>query len=141
MQNKEPDRFYIRKSDVEHYKRIKDRDSPLEKRSNKELFFLALSVGYFEGIRIELDNKEGFVRTEYLTDKDISLISALAVIEEESLDVLLDKKKVYSIAEEYAAGGIKQLKEMIFGGGYASFNKLLESELIDEFNKIQLKNK
>ena len=65
------------------------------------------------------------------------MISALAVTEEESLDVLLDKKKVYSIAEEYAAGGIKQLKEMIFGGGYASFNKLLESELIDEFNKIQ----
>lgn len=137
MDNKEPDRFYIRKSDIEEYKRLKERDSPLEKKSNKDLFILALSIGYFEGIRLELDNKEGFVRTEYLSDKDKSLISALAVAEEGSLDVLLDKKKVYSIAEEYAAGGIRQLKERVFSGGYASFSKVLESEMLDEFEKIQ----
>lgn len=138
MENKEPDRFYIRKSDIEDYKRLKERDSPLEKKSNKDLFILALSIGYFEGIKLELDNKEGFVRTEYLSEKDKSLISALAVAEEGNLDVLLDKKKVYSIAEEYAAGGIKQLKDMVFSGGYASFSKLLESAMIDEFEKIQL---
>lgn len=136
--NKEPDRLYIRKSDFDDYKRlIEEKDSPLHGKDNKYLFMMAMCIGLHEGRRTDLDNKKDYVRLEYLTDKEKSIIKALAVAEEGNLDVLLDKKKVYSIAEQYAATGIKLLKDMIFSGGYGSFSKKLESELVDEFKKIQ----
>lgn len=140
MDNKEPDRLYIKKSDFDDYKRlIEEKDSPLHGKDNKYLFMMAMCIGFHEGIKTELPvgNKKDYVRLEYLTDKERSIIKALAVAEEGNLDVLLDKKKVYSIAEQYAATGIKLLKDKVFSGGYGSFSKKLESELVDELKKIQ----
>lgn len=98
-------------------------------------------AGFREGSRIELDKKEGFVRIEYLTLREKSIIKAIAVAEEGDLNVLLDKNKVYSIAEEYAAGGIKLLKNKVFSGDYGSYIKKLESELVEEFEKIENESK
>lgn len=137
MDNKEPDRLYVRRSDIEDYDRLKEKDSPLASKDNKDLFMMAMSIGFYEGARTELGSKKDFVRIEYLTDREKSIIKAIAVAEEKGLDVLLDKKKVYSIAEEYAAGGIKLLKDKVFSGGYGSFSKKLESDLLEQFRKIQ----
>lgn len=137
MGNKAPDRLNIQKSDREDYARLLKKDSPFAGKESKDLFMMALIIGFHEGTRVKLDKKEGFFLLYHLNDKENSVIKAIAVAEEGGLNILLDKKKVYSIAEEYAAGGIKLLKDKVFGGGYGSYIKKLESELIDEFERIK----
>ena len=104
---KKVDRLYVDRRDIKEFNRLKDRDSPFAGSQNKDVFLAAMVVGYHEGSRLELKQKEGYVREEYLSPEDLALIRSIAVSEEESLNVLLDKQKVFSIAEEYAAGGIK----------------------------------
>jgi len=137
MVNKEPDRLYIRKSDRKDYDRLLEKDSPLVGKENKDLFMMALITGFHEGTRVKLDKREGFFLLYHLNDEENSIIKAIAVTEEGDLNILLDKKKVYSIAEEYAAGGIKLLRDKVFSGEYGSYIKKLESELIDEFERIK----
>lgn len=139
MVNKEPDRLYIRKSDRKDYDRLLEKDSPLVGKENKDLFTMALITGFHEGTRVKLDKREGFFLLYHLNDEENSIIKAIAVAEEGDLNILLDKKKVYSIAEEYAAGGIKLLRDKVFSGEYGSYIKKLESELIDEFERIKSK--
>jgi dnd system-associated protein 4 len=139
-ENKAPDRLNIRKSDRGDYARLLEKDSPFVGKENKDLFMMAMMIGFREGSRSPLDKKEGFVRIEYLNEKEKSIIKAIVVAEEGDLSVLANKGKVYSIAEEYAAGGIKLLKNKVFSGGYGSFIKKLESELVEEFEKIKTKN-
>jgi len=136
MENKIPDRLFV--SNRDDYKRLLEKDSPLTGKENKHIFMIAMLIGFKEGRRVELPRgKKDLIRIEYLNDEEISVIKAIAVIEEGNLDVLLDKRKVYSIAEEYAACGIKLLKNKVFDGGYGSFIKKFESELIDEFKKFE----
>lgn len=139
MVNKEPDRLYIRKSDRKDYDRLLEKDSPLVGKENKDLFTMALITGFHEGTRVKLDKREGFFLLYHLNNEENSIIKAIAVAEEGDLNILLDKKKVYSIAEEYAAGGIKLLRDKVFSGEYGSYIKKLESELIDEFERIKSK--
>lgn len=137
MVNKEPDRLYIRKSDRKDYDRLLEKDSPLVGKENKDLFMMALITGFHEGNRVKLDKREGFFLLYHLNDEENSIIKAIAVAEEGDLNILLDKKKVYSIAEEYATSGIKLLRDKVFSGEYGSYIKKLESELIDEFERIK----
>lgn len=129
------DRVNIRESDRKEYERLKERDSPFSGKENKDLFIMAMITGFHEGSRIELDKKYGFVRTEYFSEREKAIIKTIAIYEEGNLEVLNNEEKVYSIAEEYAAGGIKILKNKVFGGEFASYFKILESELIDELKK------
>ena len=73
-----------------------------------------------------------YVEVEYFDDKDLSIMKAIA-IQEEGLDVLLDSKKVFRIAEEYATTGINILKNEIYGEEYGTFIKRLESDLVEEY--------
>lgn len=130
-----PDRLYIRESDRETYNQLLDRVSPFADKDNKHVFIMALIVGFREKRRVKLDKRFGFIRSEYLSREEESIIKAIAVAEKEDLDILLDKKKVYSIAEEYAAGGIRLLKEEVTSS-YGSYIKRLESDLLDDFKKI-----
>ena len=136
-ENKVPDRLNIRKSDRKDYDRLLEKDSPFAGKENKDLFMMAMIIGFQEGSRTPLDKKEGFVRIEYLNEREKSVIKAISVTEGGDLSVLADKRKVYSLAEEYAAGGIKLLKGKVFSGGYGSFIKKLESELVEGFEKIK----
>jgi len=129
-----PDRLYVEKSAINDYDQLKGKDSPFYGRENKELFIAAMTLGFHENSKKDLSKKEGFVRTEYLTDEEKSLIKAIAIAEEGNLNVLLDKKRVFSIAEEYAAGGIKLLKERVFEE-FGSYAKRLESELVKIFEE------
>lgn len=136
MKNKTPIILDIRKSDRKDYDLLKDKDSPFAGKGNKELFLMAMIIGFRNGTRVKLDTRDTFARIEYLNSKEKSIIKAIAVAEDGDLNVLLDKKKFYSIAEEYAAGGIKLLKEKVFGGEPGNYFKKLESDLLDDFKKI-----
>jgi len=126
MARDEPDRLYIRRKDRETYAIILDRGSPLAGAEAKVVFLMAMLTGFMEGKELELGSqREGYFRTEYLTDAEKSVIKAIAVQREGGLEVLADKKKVYAIAEGYAAGGLESLKNRILGE-HGSYEKELE---------------
>ncbi len=140
MSNKIPDRLRIRKEDLESFRLLnKERTSFLYGKENKELFIMAMIYGFLNKTRLKLDKKEGFVREEYLNDEYRTVMKAVAIKEEGALEILLDPQKVYSIAEEYAAGGIGYLKNDVFNKKEGSYVKRLEELLVDLYDKINKK--
>jgi len=136
MRDNIPYRLSIRKSDRSEYERLQEKDSPLRDRANKDLFMMAMITGFCENNKVKLDARDGFIFDHYLTPKDLTVMKAIAIAESDSLSILLDKRQVYSIAEEYATGGILLLKNEIFGGDYGSYAKRLESKIIEKHREI-----
>ena len=136
MRDNIPFRLSIRKSDRSEYERLKEKDSPLRDRVNKDLFMMTMITGFCENNKVKLDARDGFIFDNYLTPRDLTIMKAIAIAELDSLSILLDKKQVYSIAEEYAAGGILLLKNDIFGGEYGSYAKRLESKIIEKHREL-----
>lgn len=140
-EEKKVDRLYVDKRDLDDFKKLNDKlqkDSPFAGSENKDIFLAAMVTGYHEGGRVPLKTKEGYIMKTYLHPEDLALIRAIAIAEENNLNVLLDEQKVFSIAEEYAAGGIQILKAKVFGEGYGSYTKKLESELLRTLEKTAL---
>lgn len=136
---KKPDIIYVEKNELKNFKLLKDeKDSPLSGKGNKDVFMMAVMMGVKNGVRLPLKNKEGFIREEYLTDDERSIIKAIAVNAETNLSILLDAGKMYQIAEEYAAGGIRYLIDSVFEKKHGSFATKLESELVDICEKYKL---
>ena len=136
----EPDRFNINDSDREIYEKIaKDNLGPFKSKDNKHVFMVAMIYGYKFGKRIPLHGKKfGFIRAEYLTKEEMTIVRSLAINENNSLDVLLDKNEVFKVAEEYANTGIKLLKKDIYGemqDVYGDYYKRLGSELLEHLKE------
>ena len=144
MNEKEPQIVYVRKTDREIYDRLMEKDSPfsMSEIKTKHLFMLAMAIGVYErkktGIKEGERDGAGFFRTEYLSDREKSLIKAIAIADTGGFEVLLDKKKVYAIAQEYAAGGIVSLKEQALSGGIGSYSNRLEVELLEILHGMQI---
>jgi hypothetical protein len=134
--SKEPKIVFIRRSDKEDFKLLLD-NKPFSDKENKYVFLISMLIGFKNGLKNEIKDRDpsGFFRTETLNDKEKSLIKTIAIADQNDLLVLKDKKKVYRIAEEYAAGGIKILKDKVFSSDYADFTKRFEKELSDIIKK------
>lgn len=135
MNNTEPLILNIRESDRKHYDRL-SQDGPFSGQGNKVLFMTAMIIGFLKGNRVKLDKKKDYIRTEYFREEEKLVIKAIAVCESGDLKVLADRKEVYSIAEEFAAGGIGILIEDVCGPQYGTFVKRFESQLVNEFAKM-----
>ena len=83
--------------------------------SMKNLFMLATFIGYKNKKRVPLENRVDIFSWQVLaTDEDyLSLLYALAVTETNGVEVLTDRNKILSVAEEYANGGILQIEEEV----------------------------
>lgn len=137
-EEKRVDRLYVERADVNSFNRLKENDSPFAGCQNKEIFLAAMVFGFYQGVKVDLKSKEGYVREEYLHPEDKALINAIAILEEGDLKVLLDKQKVYSIAEKYATGGIEGLKARALGiEEYGSYSKKLESDMLREYEILR----
>lgn len=142
MSEKGPDRVNIRSKDREICDNLLEEEegpqSPLEGQENRIPYMMALTRGFHSGERLDLSEEktEGFILLSTLKDRDKALIKVIAISEEEDLSVLDDKKKVFNIADEYAAGGIHLLKNRIFGEEFGSYTKRLESELRKAYQNI-----
>jgi hypothetical protein len=128
--------IYIDKKDTDSFDKLRQKPSPFANGQNKDIFLAALVVGYHEGVKLPLQSKEGYFRTEYLKDEEKALIKSIAVATTGDLNILLDEQKIYSIAEEYATGGISLLRDKVQSGGYGSYAKKLENELLKNFEKV-----
>jgi len=130
-----PDRLYIDKKDKDLYDKIKD--DLFKEIQNKDQFLVAMAYGYKYDAKIPLDSKEGYVRTEYLSPEDKALMDAIALSVEDSVDILANKELVFSIAEEFAHGGIKLIHDQVISQQYGSFIKTLEKEIMNDVNKLK----
>lgn len=138
MSKKVPAILFIRKEDVDKYKILKqERSSFLCGQESKELFIMAMIYGFLNNNKCKnLGTKKDFIREEYLTDDYRTLMKAIAIKETGGLEVLLDPKKVHSIAEGYAAGGIDLLKKDVLGKKHGSYAARFEELLVELYEKI-----
>ncbi|MCD5397039.1 MAG: hypothetical protein LRZ96_00390 [Candidatus Pacebacteria bacterium] len=136
MELKDPDRLYCDKKDKSIYDNLKE-EGPFKKKDLIDIFMVAMAIGFKHKNRIKLTKKEGiilFKSFEANEKKPMTIIKAIAINETGNLDILLDKRELFSIAEEYATGGINILREEI-GIDYESYIRQLETELIEMVEK------
>jgi hypothetical protein len=132
------DRVYISESDKAIYDRLKKYvDGPLKGRKNKELFMMAMILGYYKtGVRSDLKKPKDYDHVENLGPERRTIIKAIAVAEE-GMEVLNDEAQIYSIANEYAATGIKILEGMANDPDF-DFIKKLENILVEEYDSKKM---
>jgi hypothetical protein len=123
----------INRADREIYDKLKYNDGPFKGRKNPEIFMTSMILGYHKyQTRTPLDSFEPYTHVDHLGPQRRTMIKAIAVAEE-GMGVLSEPDKVYDIAEEYAATGIKILESMVFNHEY-DFIKKLESILVNEYD-------
>lgn len=133
----EPKRIKIEKKSRKIYDDIKSFDFFESLENNNDLFILAMALGFYEGEKEKLKGPDQYFFTHTFSNEQKSMIKSLAVFEKDDLDILLDKKEVYNIAEEYANGGIKILENMILSTEHkSSFMKRFESMVFEELEEI-----
>ncbi len=138
----EPDRLYIDEKDREKYDQLLSKGNPFSREQgfdNKDLFLLAMCTGCNEGNKTQLKTRFGYFLSKNLSNEDEAIVFSIAVLEE-GLDVLRDKRKIYLIAEQYAAGGIHILYNNVFGGQLGSFIKRFENQLQTKFREQKNKS-
>jgi len=126
---------------LKDYKVLKEETELFKKENaNSSIFIMAMALG-FKGGKIHKiplkKGKEGVVRLTYFKEEHISMIKAVAIIDSGE-DILFDEDKVYSIAEEYANGGIRLLKKALIGNKEpGSYIKKLCTGLLEISKKIE----
>ena len=104
---------------------------------NSTLFALATVIGFNNDLSKELVKKKYIFKKheiekrpqEYNTIVAIAMAHSKSLSAKESLELLLDKNKIYEIAEKYANGGIKFIYSEIFENRSGpDFIKTLETE-------------
>lgn len=125
----EPDRVYIAKQDRALYDKLA-LEVPSDKMRLKDWFLLAVATGLAQNVHSELESREDFVRAEYFTERDMSLMKAAAFKGAGSIDAVQTLSGLFGWAEKYAHAGIQILSNMIDESSYEGFDKLLEEELV-----------
>ena len=109
-------RIYIDKSNHSVYKELTESEEVKQPFSSmKNVFMLAVFIGYQQDQRIELKNKVEIFSWDVLArdEENVSLLRALAVAETGDVEILTDQGKILNIAEEYANAGIREIQEKI----------------------------
>lgn len=137
MVSKTPDRLSCGKADKEIYDTLK-KEAVFKGLDLIHIFMMALSIGYKEKRRVPLNTKEGLILLYHIPEQYKNIMKAIAIKEMEGdLKVMLSAGEIYSIAEEYATGGIRILKQKILGGEFGSYSRRLEAELLEIYKAIE----
>lgn len=127
---KDPDRLYVDLADRELYKKMK-KEPFFHGKVNKDLFLYCMGVGFQNNDRNDQFNKkDGFFLVKDMVPADEALIYALAIHEEGTTDVLLNIKKVYQIAEEYAHAGVLIISKKIDTSSFGTYEKDAEQTAV-----------
>lgn len=141
-ENSGPDRISFDKSDRKLYDKLDSEEMLSHRyRNRKEQFLFAMATGLMNEKRFPLKTREGFFLAKDLHPADIALLNAVAIFDQKSDEVLADKREVFLIAEEYAHAGIVLLTEKLESSAYGTFEKHVEKEVIELFNKIELEKR
>ena len=126
------DRLYIDEhGDKKIYDNLRDNEEFFKNnKENKDLFLFAMAYGFINERRLPFTGKRlGYFLEKNLKYEDHALLNALAINETQSVDILNDKEKIFNIAEEYAHGGLKLLKDDIESIQFGTFSKNFELKL------------
>ena len=97
--------------------------------TNLELFIFAMCFGFQNGNKVDAITKSGTgVRLEYLKPADELLMGAIQFADTKDETSLLDQEQRYELAERYAEGGIRLLKNMMDDPG--NFIQDLSSQVV-----------
>lgn len=133
-QLKKIDRLFC--DDRKEYQLLREQSSLFQKEELSKIFMIAMALGFKNGQRVPLKKgKDDIIRIAYLKEEQLTMIKALAIMEKGEFSVLLDDQEIYSIAEEFANGGIKLLKTLVINKEPGSYIKKLSSELLDIIDK------
>jgi hypothetical protein len=133
-----PDRFNIDKEDRFYYQKAEEENIVNFKNKNqKDQFLLAMAIGFENNQKRELKIREGFFFSDNLGPEGRTLVNALAIHENSSVDILADEKRVFDIAEQYASAGIRILVDSIDKVQFGKFDKMFEKDLVDMLNSNQ----
>ena len=85
-------------------------------KTMKDLFMLATSVGYARKRRVHLTGQREIFRWPvFSSQEDVPVLRAIAIADTEDTAVLVDQDQVLTIAEEYANGGIDEIRREVAG--------------------------
>lgn len=125
-----PELLYVDKDNKHYYDDIEF----IQGYERKDQFIFAMAFGFINNFKPQINKREFITRTSYLKE-DESLLNAIALKDTGSIDILSDKKEIYSIAERYANGGIQLLSDEV-GSKHGSFEKKIEKILTDLYDEI-----
>ncbi len=124
--------IFISKGARKLFDNLKEQLDEFKQMDNKDFFILAVLFGYLNNKRKKMESSEktesGFTRERYLSPEDNGILKAIAISTTKEIEIINDIVSIYSIAEEYANGGINYLKDFIFED-QASFLKNFASEI------------
>jgi len=93
---------------------VDTKGSPFYKKDLKDVFISSMALAFRLGKRKPLGKKKDIADISVFTESQLLLIKSVAVATENNLEILLDEKKKFEIAEEYVNAGIYFLHEIIF---------------------------
>lgn len=130
------DRLYIAESTYEIYKNSKILDQSM---TNTEKFFVAMSLGYKMGARLPINSKKkDLVLSKYLTIENMALLNALAIKEEENISVISNLEKIFTISEEYANAGIREIGRIEKNSSFDEHTKKFEKLINDHIKSLNI---
>lgn len=114
------DRVYIDESAADIYRQLKKEinsqpeDAPFE--TFKDIFMLAVCQGFQNGRRIRTTKQGSEIRLSVFSEDDLAILKAIAIAETKDVQVLTRIGEVLTIAEEYANGGIYEVRADLLDG-------------------------
>jgi dnd system-associated protein 4 len=110
-----------------------DASSPFYEKTMKQVFMYALGIGLKNKRRVPLKKRIGIIPVRALSNEDLAIIKAVAISEKKTIDVLFGEniREMFTIAEEYANGGLDQLAYQVFGPEPGDVNMKMEQPLRD----------
>ena len=127
----------VDRDDEIKYKSLKDR---FDLDNDKALFLIALNVGFFYDLKLELKTDKKHVwNLSTFNEEDIRKMILISFYDNNNLDKIFDGKEVIKTCEEYANGGIKKLYKMFIEEGNQKDDTLIVEEIVDQINE-KIKN-
>jgi len=103
--NNPPRDIRIDKENKEKYKSIARKFN----KDEKEVFSLAVKVGFFYSIREKLKKPQALVQLTTFSDGEIKNMIVIAYAVLKDINKIFEGKEVVKICEEFANGGIRKL--------------------------------
>ena len=110
--------------------------------TDKEVFLLAINIGFFYNLRVKLEKNPKHVwAVTTFKDEEIKNMITIAYAEEGDIPKCFDGANVIKICEEYANGGIKKLYNLFFESNINKGDDLIIEEVVEElYQKIYESN-
>ncbi|MDR2720390.1 MAG: hypothetical protein LBC03_06280 [Nitrososphaerota archaeon] len=117
---------------------IKEVVSPFYGKTMKQVFMFALGIGFKNNKKDPLKKRVGSIPVRALSTEDLSILKAIAIAHTKTVDTLFGENisTMFSIAEEYANGGIDLLYYQVFNPEPGDIDKKIEQPLREIVNNI-----